>query len=118
MLFAACNVTLDEKINAIFWLSKRTYGMRQNRLRSLGRWEISRRNACLNIIKIGLLLVQTALFMVVWFRFYQRNMLHPYYYWGNWVIGAVFMILFLLFARLYGGFHINTARASEIAYSL
>ena len=92
--------------------------MRQNRLRSLGRCEISRRNACLNIIKIGLLLVQTALFMVVWFRFYQRNMLHPYYYWGNWVIGAVFMILFLLFARLYGGFHINTARASEIAYSL
>lgn len=92
--------------------------MRQNRLRRLGGWEISRRNAYLNIIKIGLLLVQAALFMVVWFRFYQKNMLHPYYYWGNWVIGAVFTVLFLLFARLYGGFHVNTARASEIAYSL
>lgn len=92
--------------------------MMQNRTRRLGGWEISRRTAWLNFIKIGLLMVQTALFMAVWFCFYQKNMLHPYYYWGNWVVGAVFTVLFLLFARLYGGLHINTARASEIAYSL
>lgn len=92
--------------------------MGQKKARQMGGWEIPRRSACLNIIKIGLLAAQTALFMTVWFCFYQKNMLHPYYYWGNWVIGAVFTVLFLLFARLYGGLHINTARASEVAYSL
>lgn len=92
--------------------------MMQNRVRQAGGWETSRRSACLNFIKIGLLIVQTGLFMTVWFCFYQKNMLHPYYYWGNWVIGAVFTVLFLLFARLYGGLHINTLRAAEIAYSL
>lgn len=92
--------------------------MKQKKFHQMGRWEIPRRSACLNVIKTGLLMVQAALFMAAWFCFYQKNMLHPYYYWGNWVIGVVFTILFLLFARLYGGFHINTARAPEIAYSL
>lgn len=74
--------------------------------------------AWLNLIKILLVVVQTAMFMVVWFGFYQKNMLHPYYYWGNWVMGGLFLFLFLLFARLYGGLQVATSRASEIAYSL
>lgn len=92
--------------------------MKQDKLRRMSGGDISKRNACLNLMKIALLVVQTAMFMVLWFSFYQENMLHPYYYWGNWVMGAVFMVLYLLFARLYGGLQINTSRASEIAYSL
>ena len=74
----------------------------------MGEWESSKCVACLNLIKILLIAVQTALFMVFWFGFYQANMLHPYYYWGNWVMGGVFMTLYLIFARLYGGLQINT----------
>ncbi len=84
----------------------------------MSEWESTKRVACLNLMKILLLAVQTALFMALWFGFYQANMLHPYYYWGNWVMGGVFMTLYLIFARLYGGLQINTARAGEIAYSL
>lgn len=92
--------------------------MNQKKLRRMSGGDISKRNACLNLMKIILLVVQTAMFMVLWFGFYQENMLHPYYYWGNWVMGGVFTVLYLLFARLYGGLQINTSRASEIAYSL
>lgn len=84
----------------------------------MSEWESSKRVACLNLMKTLLLAVQTALFMALWFGFYQAHMLHPYYYWGNWVMGGVFMTLYLIFARLYGGLQINTARAGEIAYSL
>ena len=84
----------------------------------MSEWESSTRVACLNLMKIFLMAVQTILFMILWFGFYQANMLHPYYYWGNWVMGGVFMTLYLIFARLYGGLQINTARAGEIAYSL
>lgn len=92
--------------------------MKRSRSVQMGEWESSKRVACLNLMKILLISVQTALFMVFWFGFYQANMLHPYYYWGNWVMGGVFMTLYLIFARLYGGLQINTARSGEIAYSL
>lgn len=92
--------------------------MKQPKPVRMSEWESSKRVACLNLIKVLLMAVQTALFMVPWFSFYQANMLHPYYYWGNWVMCGVFMTLYLIFARLYGGLQINTARAGEIAYSL
>lgn len=92
--------------------------MQRSKSIQTSEWESSKRIACLNLMKILLMVAQTALFMVLWFGFYQANMLHPYYYWGNWVMGGVFMTLYLIFARLYGGLQINTARAGEIAYSL
>lgn len=92
--------------------------MNDNQFQRMSEWEISKRNAWLNLMKIFLILFQTALFLAVWFNFYQETMLHPYYYWGNWAMGGVFMVLYTLFARLYGGFQLNTSRTSEIIYSL
>lgn len=92
--------------------------MNEQQYHRMNEWEISRRNALLNLMKIFLILFQTALFLAVWFNFYQETMLHPYYYWGNWAMGGVFMVLYTLFARLYGGFQLNISRTSEIIYSL
>ena len=91
--------------------------MKKKKMGSRSESDITRANAYLNLLKIALLLIQTILFMCVWFGFYQKNMLHPYYYWGNWVMGALFMTLYLTFVRLYGGLQINVLRTGEIFYS-
>lgn len=92
--------------------------MKQENFRRMSEWDISKRNAALNLMKIFLVVIQTALFLAVWFKFYQETMLHPYYYWGNWVMGGVYLVLYTLFSKLYGGFQVNTSRASELLYSL
>ena len=92
--------------------------MNQTQYHRMSEWEVSKRNAWLNLIKLFLIAAQTALFMVIWYSFYQDTMLHPYYYWGNFVIAGVFAVLYTLFARLYGGLQVNTSRTSELIYSL
>ena len=92
--------------------------MNKTQYHRMSEWEVSKRNAWLNLMKLFLIAFQTALFMVIWYGFYQGTMFHPYYYWGNFVIAGVFAVLYTLFARLYGGLQVNTSRTSELIYSL
>lgn len=92
--------------------------MKQKNFHRMSSFEISERNACLNLMKCVLIVSQVCVFTVTWFRFYSDAIYQPYYYWGNWAVVGVFAIIFTLFAQLYGGFHINTSRASGLTYSL
>lgn len=56
-------------------------------------------------------------FLGVWFLYYAARTASPYYYWGNWVIVALFFVLYILFCRIYDGFLISINRISEIVYS-
>lgn len=56
-------------------------------------------------------------FAVVWFHYYASRLASPYYYWGNWVVVALFFFLYILFCRVYDGFLISINRISEIVYS-
>lgn len=76
------------------------------------------RDACLNLLDVILVLVQSALFAVIWFSFYQGTMRHPYNYSGNWVVVGLFAAAYALFAHIYGGFQIKTSRQIELFYSL
>lgn len=56
-------------------------------------------------------------FLGVWFLYYAARTASPYYYWGNWVVVALFFVLYILFCRIYDGFLISINRISEIVYS-
>lgn len=56
-------------------------------------------------------------FAVAWFHYYASRLASPYYYWGNWVVVALFFFLYILFCRVYDGFLISINRISEIVYS-
>ena len=56
-------------------------------------------------------------FAAVWFHYYASRLASPYYYWGNWVVVALFFFLYILFCRVYDGFLISINRISEIVYS-
>lgn len=56
-------------------------------------------------------------FAVAWFHYYASRLASPYYYWGNWVVVALFFVLYVLFCRIYDGFLISINRISEIVYS-
>lgn len=92
--------------------------MNQNSFRKLSGWELSLRDACLNLLTAVLVAGQAALFAIIWFSFYQEAILHPYYYWGNWVVVGLFAVAYALFAHIYGGLQIKTSRRIELFYSL
>lgn len=92
--------------------------MNQQDFRKLSEWELSIRDACLNLLSAILVLIQSALFAVAWFSFYQKTIARPYYYWGNWVVVGVFTAAYTVFTHLYGGFQIKTSRKIELFYSL
>lgn len=56
-------------------------------------------------------------FLGTWFFYYAERTVSPFYYWGNWVVVALFFILYILFCRIYDGFLISINRISEIVYS-
>ncbi len=85
------------------------------RMSGLGR---ALRNTCLNLMKCLLIAAQLGIFTVMWFQVYRSNIRHPYWDMGNWAVIGVFMVFYVLFAHLYGGFHIKTSRATQLLYSL
>lgn len=56
-------------------------------------------------------------FLIAWFTYYASRTASPFYYWGNWVVIALFFILYVMFGRIYDGFLISIHRISEMVYS-
>lgn len=92
--------------------------MTQTPPRRMSSLERALRNTCLNLMKCLLIAAQLGIYTVMWFRVYRSNIRHPYWDMGNWAVIGVFMVFYVLFARLYGGFHIKTSRTSQLFYSL
>lgn len=92
--------------------------MRDRYFRRLSGWKLTLRDAFLNLLCALLVVGQTGIFAAVWLLVYRIDMLHPYYYWGNWVLASVFAVFYTIFTRLYGGFQVKTCRRLELFYSL
>lgn len=56
-------------------------------------------------------------FALCWFLYYSNKIISPYHNKGNWLVIAIYMILFIMFGRIYEGFLISMRRSSEIAFS-
>ena len=52
-----------------------------------------------------------------WFHYYAQHIALPFYDRGNWVVVALYAVLYMIFGRVYGGFWISLNRISESVYS-
>ncbi len=71
----------------------------------------------LRIVKGGNVLLLTVPFFLSWHLYYAERLTDPYYYWGNWVIIALFLCLYTAFGRIYDAFLVSLNPISEMVYS-
>ena len=69
------------------------------------------------LIKFTNVICITAMYAVCWFEAYGLEIQDPFFYWGNWVLVAMFGFIYFNIARLYHGFDIHLRRISETVYS-
>lgn len=74
-------------------------------------------NLALRTVKIMNVIIMTVPFMLCWFLYYGFRIRVPYYRTGNFLIIILFMVLYMVFGRLYDAFVINLSKISEIIYS-
>ena len=66
---------------------------------------------------IMLLAAQVIMFWYVWRETYSPLMESPYWRKGHWLIAAVYLFLFFIFPRIYGGWQVGYLRVFNIVYS-
>lgn len=71
----------------------------------------------LHLLKMLLIVLVTSDFAVIWYVFYKEALYRRFYFYGNVVVIFIAMILFVIFARLYGVFQLRTSRAVDLIYS-
>ena len=69
------------------------------------------------LIGIVILGANTAIFGYVWYQFYSDAILLPFYRRGNWLVVGVYLVIYFLFSKIYGGLKVGNARISDIIYS-
>lgn len=75
------------------------------------------REFLLRLLKLFNVVVITIPFAWGWFNYYVQHIALPFYDRGNWVVVALYAILYMIFGRVYGGFWISLNRISESVYS-
>lgn len=69
------------------------------------------------IIKFFAIALATLPFVVCWYTYFADSVPMPFINWGNWVIIALFVALYISFARVYDAFWISVNKFSELVYS-
>lgn len=77
----------------------------------------NRKSIVLSVINMINVVLVTVPFVYCWYRFFAPAMIHPYYRRGNWAVILVYVVLYVLFGRVYDGFSISTKRITESIYS-
>ena len=75
------------------------------------------REFLLRLLKLFNVFLITIPFAWGWFNYYAPHMALPFYDRGNWVVVALYAVLYMIFGRVYGGFWISLNRISESVYS-
>ena len=65
-----------------------------------------------------IVLAQMAIFAYVWYNIYRGQINKPFWRKGNWVLIAIYGLLFGLFSKLYGGLKVGYLKRSDVFYSL
>lgn len=68
-------------------------------------------------VKIMNIVMITIPFLLCWYLYYASRIDSPYYAKGNWLVVALFMVLYAVFSHIYDGFLISLNRVSEMIYS-
>lgn len=63
-------------------------------------------------------LAQMAVFAYVWYTVYRGQIDEPFWRKGNWVLIAIYGLLFAMFAKLYGGLKVGYLKRIDVFYSL
>ena len=56
-------------------------------------------------------------FILCWLGYYSSRTAAPFYAKGNWLVVLLFVVLFVVFARIYDAFLVSINRVSEMVYS-
>lgn len=68
----------------------------------------------LRIVKLLNPLLVTVPFGICWYLFYADLVAQPYYNKGNWMVIALFFVLYVTYGRIYDGFRITLSRIYEL----
>jgi len=71
----------------------------------------------LGCVKFCDLLLLTLPFSICWFGYYAERIFKPFYFWGNWVMVALFFALYAVFSHIYDALLISFNQVSEIVHS-
>ena len=71
----------------------------------------------LRIIKIMDAVLMTVPFAVCWYLYYAKHIASPFYAKGDYLVVALFFVLFIIFGRVYDAFLMSMQRISEIVYA-
>ena len=52
-------------------------------------------------------LAQSALFAAAWYLYYRELIFEPFWNKGNWVLIAMYMLILILFSRMFGGLRVG-----------
>ena len=63
------------------------------------------------------LILQTAVFWVLWHEYYNKIILQPFFRRGSWVIVAIYAMLIFFFSKLYGGYRIGYYKRTDVIFS-
>lgn len=75
------------------------------------------REFLLRLLKLFNVVLITIPFAWGWFNYYVQHIALPFYDRGNWVVVALYAVLYMIFGRVYGVFWISLNRISESVYS-
>ena len=56
-------------------------------------------------------------FFLIWTRYYNLQIIFPFYYKGHWVVMVIYIILLLLFFYIYGGLKFGYLKPSSVILS-
>jgi hypothetical protein len=76
-----------------------------------------REKSILYLLKIFITLLITGMEFLIWFFFYNPNINLPFYAKGHYLMTVVFMVIYLVFNRVYGGFMVGTASVIDLIFS-
>ena len=71
----------------------------------------------LRIIKIMDAVLMTVPFALCWYLYYAKHIASPFYAKGDYLVVALFFVLFVIFCRVYDAFLMSMQRISEIVYA-
>ncbi|MCD7868519.1 MAG: sugar transferase [Clostridiales bacterium] len=66
----------------------------------------------------SLVLVQSLIFAYVWYHTYRGMIREPFWRKGNWVLIAIYGLIYTLLAKLYGGLKVGYLKRVDVLYSL
>ena len=71
----------------------------------------------LRLLKVLNIVLITIPFICCWYGYYEGKMKYGFYRRGNYMIIALFMLVYFIFARVYNAFLVSVNRVSEMVYS-